>query len=215
MTRIKPVLFLIVLFLLLSLIGKSQAVSRLGIELGLVSSTSQEFLSIYGASYSSPSLVSPVIGVKWLYSKSKYFEFSGGLQYEMFGTSFRGNNMSVSPYTCIEKITFHKLCFPVTAGLNVKLGDKLHTIVSAGIRPNLIVSGKYFVERNEQMGLQTEMIQHSYNPLNNAWGLNGAERFAFQYTFGILARLKHNDISIGYSPGYRIRFERTDYPAYY
>jgi hypothetical protein len=154
MTRIKPVLFLIVLFLLLSLIGKSQAVSHLGIELGLVSSTSQEFLSIYGASYSSPSLISPVVGVKWLYSKSKYFEFSGGLQYEMFGTSFRGNNMSVSPYTCIEKITFHKLCFPVTAGLDVKLGDKLHTIVSAGIRPNLIVSGKYFVERNEQSSLK-------------------------------------------------------------
>ena len=117
-------------------------------------------------------------------------------------------------YTYIENITFHKLCFPLTAGLNIKLSGKLNTIVSAGIRPNLLVSGKYFVDRNVRMGSQTYMLEHTYNPLINEWGLNPAERFAFQYTFGISARLKNNYISINYIPGYPITFQRTDYPDY-
>jgi hypothetical protein len=215
MVRLKPVLFLIVLLLHFSLNGETQPVSRIGIELGLVSSSSKEFTSIYGTSYYAPSLISPVLGVKWLCSKGKYFEFSGGLQYEMFGTRFQGNNMPASPYTYIENITFHKLCFPLTAGLNIQLGGNFSTIVSAGIRPNLLVSGKYFVERSEQMGSQTYSHQYTYNPLLSEWGFNPAERFAFQYTFGISARLKHNEISINYIPGYTIEFERTDYPSYY
>lgn len=215
MVRLKPVLFLIVFLLHLSLNAKTQAISRPGIELGMVSSTHQEFTSIYGKSYSAPSLISPVIGMKWLYSISKYFEFSGGLQYEMYGTRFRGNNMPSASDKYIENITFHKLCFPLTAGLNLKLSGKLNTIVSAGIRPNLLVSGKYFVDRNVQMGRQTYMIEDNYNPLLSEWGLNPAERFSFQYTFGISARIKHNDISINYIPGYLIRFERADDPSYY
>ena len=214
MVRLKPVLFLTIFLLYLSLNGKTQTVSRLGIELGLVSSTSQEFTSIYGTAYSAPSLISPVLGVKWLCSISKYFEFSGGLQYEMYGTRFRGNKLPSASSIYIENVTFHKLCFPLTAGINIKLSDKLNTIVSAGIRPNLLVSGKYFVDRNVPMGSQTYELEHTYNPLIREWGLNPAERFAFQYTFGISARLKHNDISINYIPGYSVRFQRTDYPYY-
>ena len=122
--------------------------------------------------------------------------------------------MPSASYTYIENITFHKLCFPLTAGLNIKLSGKLNTIVSAGIRTNLLVSGKYFVDRNVRMGSQTYMLEHTYNPLINEWCLNPSERFAFQYTFGISARLKNNYISINYIPGYPITFQRTDYPDY-
>lgn len=199
----------------LSIIGKTQVVSRVGIDLGLITSTSQKFTSIYGSSYFAPSMISPVLGVKWLYSKSKYFEFSGGVQYGMFGTRFKGFNMPVAPYTYSEKITFHKLCFPLTVGLNTKVSDKLNTIVSAGLRPHILVSGKYFVERNEQTGSQTYTHQYSYNPLISEWGLNPVERFGFQYTIGISGRFKQNDISINYNLGYPVRFGRVDYPSYY
>ena len=214
MVKLKPVLFLLVLLIHLSLNGKTQAVSRLGIEMGLVSSTPQEFTSIYGTSYSAPSLISPVLGVKWLYSKSKYFEFSGDCNTKC---TVRGFGEIICHLLLIHtsKISlFINFAFRSTAGLNIKLSGRLNTIVSAGIRPNLLVSGKYFIDRNVQMGSQTYMLEHTYNPLNREWGLNPAERFAFQYTFGISARLKHNDISINYIPGYQIRFQRTDYPYY-
>jgi hypothetical protein len=215
MMRLNRALILVLLLLHFSLNGNGQPSSRLGIELGVVSSIPQEFTSIYGTTYFAPSLISPVLGVKWLWSKNKSFEFSGGLQYEMYGTRFRKNDMPTPHYTYIENITFHKLCFPLTAGLNIKLTDGLSTIVSAGILPNLMVSGNYFVERNERMGSQTYTHQYIYNPLISEWGLNAAERVAFQYAFGVSARLKNNEVSINYIPGYQIRFEKFIYPPYY
>lgn len=126
MVRLKPVLFLIVCLLHLSLNGKTQAISRLGIELGLVSSTSQEFTSIYGTSYSAPSLISPVLGVKWLYSISKYFEFSGGLQYEMYG--LRNNEFSISLIHSFPLIKLNSDRFHTRSILVLRIGQKLQDI---------------------------------------------------------------------------------------
>lgn len=211
----KTGLIFIIILLSFSLGGISQNSSKLGYELGLVMSESQKFTSIYGSSYSAHPLISPLLGTKWQLTISNRFEFTVGIQYEMFGTRYQKTNMPSSSYTYIENITIHKLCLPVGTGIRFNNNNKTrYPFFSVGIRPNINLYGNYYNERYQQIGRQGYAFQEKYNPLISGWRFYSAERFSIQCFLGISERLKRSDISFNFIPGYFIKFTHIDYPQY-
>jgi hypothetical protein len=115
-------------------------------------------------------------------------------------------------YDYSEKITLHKLCMPIT--LELTLNKKKYPIFFIGIRPNTLLTGKYFCERLDPVG-QGFIHQYSYNILQYQIAYKRPNRFMNQYTIGSSKDFGQKyRITISCNFGGRIEFSKLDFIPY-
>jgi hypothetical protein len=187
---------IILLFLLIFLSNNltAQKSSKMWIELGVTKSINQEFESIYGTTYTAPSISSPLAGLRYQISLGNRFALMTGIQYELSGTRFQKNNMPAVSYLYRENITFHKLCLPVALELILNTNKKQHFSLFMGLRPDLLVWGKYVSERYEPNGMQGHIFKREYYLTLSERGFSRPKKLNTQLLLGASGNIGKNFI---------------------
>ena len=177
---------LLIILANLSLRGFTQIVINYGPELGFSTSIKERSDDGWWGSSKSTALFSPVIGLAGQINITNHLQLTSGFQYEMIGS--RKHTLISPSNEYREKITFHKLCIPLTMGFRFNK-KKLHPSIFIGIKPNFFLYGKYYTESNYSP-YPINIVE--YNPLNPNQAEMPAKRFKNQYIFGLAGNIRQN-----------------------
>lgn len=210
----------LIVFLTFSQVGQSQTIFNYGIELGVAFSQFPQNKSYIIqerndiVSETTNPLYSPLLGLTSNLTIKKHFQLSAGIQYQMIGERYHyhrdGNDLlynATYKHDQWRNQTFHKLCFPVSAGLTIKVW-KLQPSFYIGYRPNYIIAGKYYYKNvfdHEDLS-KSSTTEKKLNIFDTNDFELPPKKFNSQFFYGISIPYGHYEFTINYYKGVQITY---------
>jgi hypothetical protein len=223
----KKVFFLLILVVITSQTVNAQRVFTFGPELGIgitrfpkhdkITSSYDNATEKYHPYYG------PLVGLHAQLILKKLILLMTGLQYQICGTRFIFHNDGLdpnhasAPFTADikEKITFHKVCLPLSVGLSFRLFH-LRWAVYGEDRLNYFIKGNYskntVVEYSTMPTLNYD-ITEEYDPLDESVKEN-LKPFNNQVFFGVSASKGRFEVAVNHYIGQKLSFSANPLTGY-
>lgn len=188
------------LFLVISQISYTQAVSSIGFEAGITFSQFPRwhFEDMANTKITDLPLPGPLIGISKKWILSKHFLLTSGLQYQLAGSRYNMFEKAIN-YSYSENLTINKICIPLNLGLVFNI-EKFRPSLFLGIRPDILLSAK-----RSAFSVSYKSVTNLYKEPLGVSGYKPPKRLLCQLSTGFSFQAGHHlqiNVSFNYGNNY-------------